>query len=104
MEVRMKRFLVRGLAVALLIGTAVACSQNAFEPVRVTKTEAVVSGCEKVGDVTVNSKTPDNEVIDELSGAARGKGANYVLVASDGARSGSAYRCGMPSASGSASR
>ena len=97
----MKRFLVQGVSAALLVGTAVACSQNAFDPVRVTKSEAVVSGCQKVGDVAVNSKTPDNEVLDELSNAARSKGANYVVVASDGARSGSAYRCEMPSANAS---
>ena len=100
----MKRFLGRGLAVALLIGTAVACSQNAFETVGVTKSEAIVSGCQKVGDVAVDANTPDSKVSEELSDAARSKGANYVLVASDGARTGSAYRCGMPSASNSAAR
>jgi hypothetical protein len=98
----MKRFLTRSLTVMLLVGTAVACSQNAFEPVRVTKSDAAVSGCQKVGDIAVGSKTPDNEVLDELSNAARSKGGNYVLVASDGARSGVVYRCEMPSATASA--
>jgi hypothetical protein len=97
----MKRFLVQGFSAALLVGTAAACSQNAFDPVRVTKSEAVVAGCQKVGDIAVNSKTPDNEVLEELSNAARSKGANYVVVAADGARSGSAYRCEMPSANAS---
>ena len=99
----MKRLVGYGLAVAFLIGTAAACSQNAFEPVRVTTTEAVVSGCQKIGDIAVNTATPEPEVIDQLSNEARSKGANYVLVAKDGARSGVAYRCEMPSATASAS-
>src|SRR5262249_9589625 len=102
MEVRMKRPLLHGLAVALLIGTAAACSQNAFEPVRVTTTEAVVTGCQKVGASAVNTATPENEVIGQPSSEARSKGANYVLVAKDGARVGVAYRCEMPSATASA--
>jgi hypothetical protein len=102
MEVRMKRPLFYGLAVTVLIGAAAACSQNAFEPVRVTTTEAVVTGCQKVGDIAVNTATPENEVIDQLSNEARSKGANYVLVANDGARAGVAYRCEMPSATASA--
>jgi hypothetical protein len=98
----MKRVLLWGLSVALLVGTAVACSQNAFEPVRVTKSDAVVAGCEKVGDIAVGAKTPDNEVIDELSSAARSKGGNYVVVPADGARTGAAYRCTQPSATAAA--
>jgi hypothetical protein len=97
----MKRFFLRGLAVASLAGVTLACSQNAFEPVRVTKSDAVVAGCEKVGDVAVGTKTPDNEVLDELSSAARSKGGNYVVVPADGARSGAAYRCAQPSATAS---
>ena len=97
----MKRFLIRSLAAMLLVGTAAACSQYAGMPVGVTKSEAVVSGCQKVGDVAVDPKTPDNEVLNEIGNAARNKGANYVVVASDGARSGTAYRCEQPSATAS---
>jgi hypothetical protein len=94
----MKRFLLRSFAVLVLVGSALACTQNAFEPVRVTKTDAAVSGCQKIGDVAVGAKTPENEVLDALSSEARSKGGNYVLVSSDGARSGSVYRCEQPSA------
>jgi hypothetical protein len=84
-----------------LVGLTLACSQNAFEPVRVTKSDAVVAGCEKVGDIAVDAKTPNNEVLDELSNAARSKGGNYVVVPSDDARAGAAYRCTAPSATAS---
>ena len=97
----MKRFFLRSLAVSSLVGVTLACSQNAFEPVRVTKSEAVVAGCEKVGDVQVGAKTADSEVLDALSSAARSKGGNYVVVPSDGARTGTAYRCMQPSATAS---
>jgi hypothetical protein len=97
----MKRFFLGSLAVVSLVGVTLACSQNAFEPVGVTKSDALVAGCEKVGDVTVAPKTPDNEVLDELSHAARSKGANYVVIPADGARAGAAYRCTQPSATAS---
>jgi len=99
----MKRFFLRSLAVSSLVGMTLACSQNAFEPVRVTKSDAVVAGCEKVGDIAVDAKTPANEVLDELSSAARSKGGNYVVVPSDDARNGAAYRCTQPSATASKS-
>ena len=97
----MKSFFLRSLAVSSLLGMTLACSQNAFEPVRVTKSDAVVAGCEKVGDIAVGAKTPDNEVLDELSSEARSKGGNYVVVPQDGARTGAAYRCAQPSATAS---
>ena len=97
----MKRFFSLSLAVLSVVGMTLACSQNAFEPIRITKSDSLVAGCEKVGDVAVGANTPDREVLDELSNAARSKGGNYVVVPSDGARSGAAYRCTQPSATAS---
>ncbi|MGE5276075.1 MAG: hypothetical protein ACM3SU_03690 [Acidobacteriota bacterium] len=91
----MKRFPARFLGFTLLIGSA-ACAP--YTSVGVTASESVVSGCQKVGDVAASPSAAPNEVNGALSDAARAKGANYVLVASDGARAGTAYRCSMPTA------
>jgi hypothetical protein len=98
-EVLMKR-IAWSLAVAALIAVALGCSLNATRQVGVTKEAALVAGCENLGEVSVSPTTRDEDVVLDLSARARVKGANYVLVASDGAREGSAYRCGMPSSSG----
>jgi len=92
----MKRFSARSLGATILIASAVACSQYATSTVGVTKSEAVVAGCQKVGEVTASASTPDSEVYESLEGKARSQGANYVLVPSDGARTGSAYKCESP--------
>ncbi len=89
----MKRSPLRFLGFTLLVGSA-ACAP--YMNVGVTASESIVSGCEKVGDVAASPSTAPNEVNAALSDAARAKGANYVLVASDGARTGTAYRCSMP--------
>ena len=91
----MKRSPLRFLGLTLLIGSA-ACAP--YTTVGVTASESVVSGCEKVGEVAANPATAPRDVDNALSDAARAKGANYVLVASDGARTGTAYRCSMPTA------
>ncbi|MEO8432381.1 MAG: hypothetical protein ABI592_12795 [Acidobacteriota bacterium] len=92
----MKRFSIRGgFALSLLAG-AVACSQNAAGAGGVTNSESVVSGCQKVGEVTVGSLTPARDVDNALTEAAHKQGGNYVLVGSEGARTGTAYRCAMP--------
>lgn len=83
-----------GLVLALA-GIASACVSSA--PVGITKSDAIVAGCEKVGDVSVDKKVPADQVNDALSGEARKKSANYVVVADDGARAGTAYRCTSPS-------
>jgi len=90
----MTRFSVQGPSVAVALATLVACASS--EPVSVTKTAAVVQGCQKVGDIAVDEKTPASVVTIELADAARLKGANTVLVADDAARSGAAYRCSTP--------
>ncbi len=84
------------LSLAALAGAA-ACTQNAFTPVAITTSDALVSGCEKVGNVDAKTTTASLDVNDALTTAARKEGANYVLIASDGARAGTAYRCATPS-------
>jgi hypothetical protein len=90
----MARFPIRGLVVVSL-GITVACVSAG--PVGVTKSANLVEGCAKIGDVSVSAKTLESEVVADLAAEARRKGANYVLVSSDGARSGTAYRCTTPS-------
>lgn len=82
-----------GLVLALA-GITSACASSA--PVGITKSEAMVAGCEKVGDVSVDKKVPVDQLNDALSAEARNKGANYVVVAEDGAHAGTAYRCTAP--------
>jgi hypothetical protein len=84
------------LAIACL---AAACAATA--PVGITKSEAMVAGCSKLGEVTVDKKVPDGDVNDALAAQARQQNGNYVVVASDGARTGVAYRCTTPSAAAS---
>ena len=94
----MKRFFAMALVLAASIGITAACSQlaNTNTPVSITSTESLVTGCQKVGDVAVDTQTPDVQVNMDLSDAARAKGGNYILVPAQGARTGVAYRCGMP--------
>src|ERR1700730_2150367 len=93
-EVIMKR-IVWSLAVGTLIAIGAGCSLNAGGQVGVTKEASLVAGCENVGEVSVSPSTRNEDVVLVLSSRARAKGANYVLVAADGAREGSAYRGGM---------
>ncbi len=92
----MKRFPVRFFAAAIFIGCSAACTP--YVNVGVTTSASLVTGCEKVGDVAVSPSTAPAEVNSALSDAARAKGANYVVVPEEGARTGAAYRCQMPSA------
>ncbi len=87
------------LAVAALVAVTFGCSLNATRQVGVTKEASLVAGCENLGEVSVSPNTRNEDVVLDLSQRAKAKGANYVLVAADGAREGSAYRCGMPSSS-----
>jgi hypothetical protein len=89
----MKGLSIRLLAAAFLVGSA-ACTQ--YADVGVTTSQSLVSGCQKVADLTVKNGTADADVNKVLSDEARAKGANYVLVASDGARTGAAYACSGP--------
>jgi hypothetical protein len=95
----MKRITTIGIlaAGALALGAA-GCTQNSFESVAVTKSPSVVASCEKLGDITAKPGTFDeSDVTTQLTRAARSKGANTVLIASDNADKGTAYRCALPS-------
>ena len=87
-------------ALTLMVG---ACAQNGFEPIAVTKNPSVVSSCQKVDDVKIETVKADEKLTDieaqqQLTIMARAKGANYLLISSDDARQGTAYRCSMPPA------
>ena len=89
------------LAAASLTLGASACSQNSFESVAVTKSPSVVAGCEKIADVTARAGSFDESSPQtQLTRAAQAKGANTLLVSSDNADKGTAYRCSMPSVAG----
>jgi hypothetical protein len=93
----MKRFFAT-LCLAAVLGAALGCSQfrDTDTSVTMTKAESLVAGCQKVGDVAVDPKTSDAKLSSALAEEARSKGANYLLVPSDGAHNGTAYKCGTP--------
>ena len=98
----MKKALFGLLTAGLALGAA-ACSQNAFGTVAVTKDASTVSGCEKVADLTAEpGRFDDSSAQTQLMRAAQTKGANTLLIASDAADKGTAYRCSMPSVAGTA--
>jgi hypothetical protein len=87
-------------ALTMVVG---ACAQNGFQPIAVTKDPAVVASCQKIDDLKIedvkaDEKLSDVEAQQHLTIMARDKGANYLLISSDNARQGTAYRCSMPPA------
>ena len=92
----MKRLSIGILAVAAL-ALAAACSQNGFAPVALTKDPSVVASCEKIADIKAKPGVfDDSDIQTQLQRAAQSRGANTVLLASDNAAEGTAYRCSMP--------
>jgi hypothetical protein len=94
----MVRFPLKGVAGVCALGMTLACASS--QPVGVTKSSDLVAGCEKVGEVSADRYTRDDDVVRVLSESARSKGANMVLLTADGARSGAAYRCATPPVAG----
>jgi hypothetical protein len=95
-EEEMNRSKVLALSFCVLIAVTVACSQyQTGAPIRIVRNDADVASCQRVVDVNADRRTTDGEVIGDLADKAREKGADTVLLA-QGARSGSAYRCGSP--------
>jgi len=93
------------LAAASLAIGASACSQNSFESVAVTKSPSAVAGCEKVADISASAgRFDESDAQTQLTRAAQAKGANTVLLTSDAADKGTAYRCSMPSVAGSSTK
>lgn len=95
----MKRISLGILAAASLAVGASACSQNAYEGVAITKNPSTVASCEKVAEVTAKPGVFDgSDTTTQLTREVHSKGANTLLIASDDADKGTAYRCAMPSA------
>ena len=93
----MKKTSLGIVAAAGLTLVAAACSQNSFGTVAVTKNPAVVSSCEKVGEVEAKpGHFDESSAQTQLTRAAQSKGGNTLLIASDDAQKGTAYRCSMP--------
>ena len=96
----MKRIAIASLAAATLVGAA-ACSSNGFAPVAVTTSPSVVASCEKIADVTVAAGRFDRTSVEtQMTREVRNKGGNTVLVASENATTGTAYRCASPALTG----
>ena len=98
----MKRIALGSLAAAALFGAA-ACASDGFAPVAVTTSPSVVASCEKIADITVAAgRFDDTDVQTQMTRETRSKGGNTVLVASQEATTGTAYRCASPSVTGEA--
>lgn len=95
----MTRFLSRCVALVSVIAAAGCASVGSQQQVNITTNQGLVAGCQELGEVSVDSWTQDEQVLAGLDSAARRKGANFVLLNADKARSGVAYRCAMPQAS-----
>ena len=95
----MKRISIGILAAASLALGAAGCStQNSFSSVAVTKSPAAVASCQKIGEIEAKPGSFDeSDATTQLTRAARSKGANTVLIASDNAEKGTAYQCAAPS-------
>ena len=97
----MKQVVLGLFGTAAVVLSAGGCAQHGFEPIAVTRDASVVASCQKVDDVKVEDVKADEKLSDieaqrQLAVMAREKGANTLLVASDAAREGTAYRCSMP--------
>ena len=94
----MTRFLNRCAVVVSVVAAAGCASVGSVDNVKFTTNHDLVSNCQDVGEISVSSWTRESDVLSTLDSAARKKGANFVLLKADGARSGVAYRCAMPNA------
>jgi len=99
----MTRFLSRCVAVVSLVAAVGCASLGSSQQVFITTSQSLVTNCQEIGEVAVGTWTREDDVLASLDHAARQKGANYVLLKADGARSGVAYRCAMPAAGQTAS-
>jgi len=99
----MTRFLSRCVVAVCVVAAAGCATVGSDDQVKFTTNPALVSSCQEVGEISASSWTRDDDVLATLDAAARKKGANFVLLKTDGARAGVAYRCAMPAASPAAS-
>ncbi len=97
-------------ALSLLLACAIAasaagCATTATRrQVGVTKNPELVSGCQSLGEVSIGPSVGADEIDAALAHAGEKKDADYVVVAADGARTGTAYRCVGPSVAAPAAR
>ena len=100
----------RGFGAAGLILAAAGfcgCVSSGFEPIAVTRDQAVVSSCQNLGDVSVPASKTYDDSVKALTEVAHTKGANYLLITSaeptspptDDGLKGVAYRCSAPATS-----
>ncbi|MEO8432390.1 MAG: hypothetical protein ABI592_12840 [Acidobacteriota bacterium] len=89
----MKRFLLPGLLAATAIAASGRCASNTIETVSITREPSAVATCRRVGEVTVDAKTPDSRIHAELAAAAKAQGANTVFIPAEGSRTGTAHFC-----------
>ncbi len=88
---------IRSLLFSAAVAAATWGCATAARPVGVTKNQELVSGCQNLGDVSIGGRVASDEVNYALQQAGEKKGADYVVIASDGARTGTAFRCATPS-------
>ena len=82
---------------------AAGCASNGFAPIAVTESESAVASCQAIGEVKASPLTPDYDVQRDLTEAVRNRGGNTLLIASDNARTGTAYQCSTPTAAATSS-
>jgi hypothetical protein len=91
------------LLAAAGLATATSCASNGFRPIAVTHDASAVANCEKVADLKADPdvRYDDTDAELRLQREARDKGANTVLVTDAEGRTGTAYRCALPSVTSS---
>jgi hypothetical protein len=89
--------------ISLLLSAAVASASvrcaTSTRQVGITKNPELVANCQSVGEVGIGPRVAPDEIDHALAQEGRKKGADYVVVHEDGARTGTAYRCGTPTVS-----
>jgi hypothetical protein len=97
----------RGFGAAGLILAAAGfcgCVSSGFEPIAITRDQAIVSSCQNLGDVSVPASKTYDDSVKSLMQVASTKKANYLLITSaeptspptDDSLRGVAYRCSTP--------
>ena len=95
MKTRMS--MLSGVLAGAIAVVAVGCAHGngnaaASNGVRIAASDQEVSGCERIAEVRVSGAWTKNAAREELRQLAKSKGANVVVVGSNGT-DGYAYRC-----------
>ena len=91
------------LLAAAGLAAATSCASNGFSNMAVTHDASAVANCEKIADLKADPdvRYEDTDAETRLQREARAKGANTVLITDAEGRTGTAYRCAMPSVTSS---